>query len=110
MPDVELLAWSGCPSHEQARRRLRSALDDLGLVDEPIVVRWVETDEDAAELSFVGSPTVRVGGREVIPPASVDNPALTCRVYRLPDGRFSPLPDQEELRTNLAALLNVAKA
>ena len=48
------------------------------------------------ELGFVGSPTVRVDGRDVQPPG--DEPVgLTCRVYRRRDGRISPTPDPHDL-------------
>jgi hypothetical protein len=106
-PRIELLAWSQCPSHEDALAQLESALVELGLADVPVSVRWVDTDEEAQRLSFVGSPSVRVDGREVLQPESSDHPALACRVYRHRNGRFSPLPDPDELRENLAAILRL---
>ena len=45
----------------------------------------------------MGSPTIRIGGVEVAP--EPDEPAgLTCRVYRLRDGRVSPTPDPQDIR------------
>ena len=35
---------------------------------------------------------------DIVPPAEGDPFSLTCRVYRTRDGRFSPLPDPEDLR------------
>jgi hypothetical protein len=56
----------------------------------------VPDDDTAGALGFVGSPTVRVDGRDVQPPG--DEPVgLTCRVYRLRDGRISPTPDPDDL-------------
>ena len=45
---------------------------------------------------FVGSPTIRVDGRDVQPPGG-EPAGLTCRVYRLRDGRISPLPDRADV-------------
>lgn len=60
----------------------------------------VPTDDAAGALAFIGSPTVRVDGRDVQPPG--DEPVgLTCRVYRLRDGRVSPTPDPADLEAAL---------
>ena len=57
---VELLFWEGCPSHEKALAELRAALADVELDPGEVVVREVETQEQAAAEHFVGSPTVRI--------------------------------------------------
>ncbi|MGY1672616.1 thioredoxin family protein [Geodermatophilus sp. SYSU D00710] len=100
---VELLWWAGCPSRGQAADLLRRVLDDLGRGEVHVVEREVRTRDEAARLGFPGSPTVRVGGRDLFP---VDTPpALTCRVYRRPDGRSSPLPDPADLADRLREAL-----
>ena len=49
----------------------------------------------------MGSPTIRIDGEDLFPPG--EEPAgLTCRIYRLRDGRVSPLPDPADLREALA--------
>lgn len=101
-PTIELLAWSGCPSHTVAERELRGILHELGLTDVSIVTTWIEDDATAEKRRFVGSPTLRVDDEELIPPDPSDTFALTCRVYRLADGGFSPTPDPEQLRRALA--------
>ena len=101
---VELLFWDGCPSHPAALADLRAALADVGADPAAVHVRQVATSADAAAEAFVGSPTIRIGGRDVQPPG--DEPAgLTCRVYRRRDGRFSPTPDPDDLRDALRAAL-----
>ena len=98
-PRVELLHWAGCPSLPAALADLRAAMADAGLDPDAIDVREVVTEDDASRERFVGSPTVRVDGRDVSP---TDDPVgLTCRVYRLRDGRFSPTPDPADLREAL---------
>jgi hypothetical protein len=101
---VELLFWDGCPSHPAALADLRAALADVGADPAAVHVRRVATSADAAAEAFVGSPTIRIGGRDVQPPG--DEPAgLTCRVYRRRDGRISPTPDPDDLRDALRAAL-----
>jgi hypothetical protein len=103
-PRVELLWWSGCPSWEQALAILRAEMDALGLDRDSIAIRQVESDEAARGERFVGSPTIRVDGADV--QALSDQPAgLTCRIYRLRDGRISALPDPEDVRDALAAAI-----
>ena len=107
-PAVEIRAWSGCPSHEAAHEQVVAALGGLGYGALAVGLRWVETDEEAERLRFVGSPTVVVGDRDVLPPPDGTPPSLTCRVYRRRDGRVSPLPDPEDLREALRAALGPA--
>ena len=79
---------------------LREEMAAAGLDAEAIEVREVSTDSDAQREGFVGSPTIRIDGRDVQPVP--DEPiGLSCRVYRLPDGRISPLPDRGEVRQTL---------
>jgi hypothetical protein len=94
---VELLFWDGCPSHPRALAELREALSELGLDPTEVEVREVATDAAAERERFVGSPTIRVDGRDVLPPNG-DPVGLTCRVYRRRDGRVSPVPDPDDLR------------
>ena len=98
---VELLYWEGCPSHPEARELLEEVLRERGL-ELPIEMRHVGTPEEAAELGFPGSPTIRIDGRDVDPTGADDPPALTCRIYHLPDGRVSPIPSREQLEEALA--------
>jgi hypothetical protein len=99
---VELLFWAGCPSHPAALRELRAALVEAGLDPERVIVREVKTEAEAGSERFVGSPTIRVDGRDVQPPAG-EPVGLTCRVYRRRDGRYSPTPDPADVRDALRA-------
>jgi hypothetical protein len=95
--EIELLWWDGCPSTQKALATVREVLADEGLDPDAVVMREVGTDEDAQRERFVGSPTIRVGGAEVAP-AEGEPVGLSCRVYRLRDGRISPVPDREDIR------------
>jgi peroxiredoxin len=100
---VELLWWQGCPSHERAFELLSSTLADLKRGDVAVVRREVATPDEASRLNFPGSPTFQVGRRDLFPIDAA--PALTCRVYRTPDGRVSPLPDAIDLAARLREAL-----
>jgi hypothetical protein len=102
--DVELLFWTGCPSHPAALAELRAALSELGLDPGAVAQRPVETEAEAAREHFVGSPTIRVGGRDLFDPGDTP-PGLTCRIYRRRNGQPSPTPDPDDLRTALRAAL-----
>jgi hypothetical protein len=99
---VELLWWHGCPSWPEARALLRDEMDRAGLDPDSIVERELLVDDDAERERFHGSPTIRVNGRDIAPPGS--NPiGLTCRVYRLRNGRISALPDPADIADALRA-------
>jgi hypothetical protein len=99
--DVELLWWEGCPSTERTLEAVREALTELGLEDTEVRTREVRTDDDAAELGFLGSPTILIDGVDLVPAADDEPIGLSCRVYRRRDGRISPLPDPDDLREAL---------
>jgi hypothetical protein len=94
---VELLWWEGCPSHPQALSELQRILREEGVETEVMRVQ-IEDDQQAERERFPGSPTIRIDGRDIVPAGEGDPFSLTCRVYRTRDGRFSPLPDPEDLR------------
>ncbi|MEA2317454.1 MAG: hypothetical protein QOD44_1643 [Solirubrobacteraceae bacterium] len=103
-PRVELLFWEGCPSHPKALEGLRAAMADLGLDPDTILVREVDTEDDADRERFIGSPTIRIDGEDIAP-AGDEPTGLTCRVYRMRDGRISPVPDPADVRDALQAAM-----
>lgn len=103
MPEIQFLYWEDCPSHPEAWQLLHEVLAEEGL-DWPVERILVEGDQDAQRCHFPGSPTIRVDGQDVDPGgASQMGVALACRVYRLEDGRFSPVPSREMIRQRLLA-------
>ena len=66
---IDFLFWDGCPSHPEALVRLEAALARAGV---PAEVRRheVQTDDEAAQIGFPGSPTIRIEGRDVQVPAA----------------------------------------
>ncbi len=98
---VSFLYFEECPSHDLALERLREVMAEEGISSEVEVFK-VETEDQARQLRFVGSPTIRVDGQDIDPPTE-PRYALTCRVYRLDDDRISPLPSKHMVRRALRA-------
>src|SRR5688572_14551475 len=87
MMRVELLATLDCPHLERAEEIARRALANNGHT--PDISRVYVSDLDtAAGLGFHGSPTLRIDGRDVVPPPVGEPVHLGCRLYRQPDGRL----------------------
>ena len=78
---------------------------ELGLDPDAVELVQIEDEADAVVQEFAGSPTIRVDGRDVLPPPRDHQIGLTCRVYRLRDGRPSPTPDPDDLRAALAQVM-----
>jgi len=98
---VELLAVEDCPHLEQARRDLESVLRK-GIIETPIQLILVGSQEDAEFLGFQGSPTIRVQGEDVVPQPELPV-ALTCRIYRDAEGRAYGSPPIETIRAAVDA-------
>lgn len=94
---VDFLYFEDCPSHEQTLDRLRKVLKEEN-VEAGISVTEVTTEEQALDVEFPGSPTIRIEDRDIDPVLEQPNYALTCRTYHLEDGRISPLPSEAMIR------------
>ena len=78
---IEVLYFEGCPHVEPTLSLAEEVLSQLGVSDE---VRKIEvrSPEDAERVRFLGSPTVRVDGKDIEPGAeSRTDYALSCRIY-----------------------------
>ena len=98
---IEFLYWRECPSHPEAMELLRQVLGERG-VEAEIEAREIRTQEEATANMFPGSPTIRVDGRDVDPAGAEVPPSLSCRIYRLRDGRVSPVPSRQQLEEALS--------
>jgi hypothetical protein len=98
---VEVLYFDGCPNHEALLPALRDLLRSEGL-DAELELRRITDEQAARRERFLGSPTVRVNGRDVEPDAQRRTDyGMKCRLYRTESG-ISGLPPQEWLRASLA--------
>ena len=91
MKQVEVLFFDGCPNLELASSRAREAIANTGASVDLHLVR-VDGDADAIARRFVGSPTVRIDGKDVEGAANARTDfGLQCRVYSV-DGRLEGAP------------------
>ena len=98
---VEILYFDGCPNHEEAVALVERVAGELG-VDAEIAAVRVADPEAAQAARFLGSPTVRVEGRDVEPGADERSDyVLACRVYRTEAG-LSGLPAESWIRDALS--------
>ena len=101
-PLVEVLTFEGCPHAEPALELVKRVLADSGV---GATVRRVEVPdaETAAAQRFLGSPTIRVNGRDIEPGITErDQYVLSCRIYRTDSG-LTGEPDEQWLREALSA-------
>jgi hypothetical protein len=99
---IELLYFEGCPSYEALLPELRALLASEGIAQE-VELRRVETIEDAERERFLGSPTVRVDGKDVdLGAEGREDFGVKCRLYRS-DGGLGHVPPQEWIRDALRA-------
>ena len=99
---VEVLSFEGCPNAEAAVGLVREVASEVG-VEPDLVVVDVEDAAAAERLGFLGSPTVRVDGRDVETGADGrEQFAYSCRVYRSASG-LSGLPERAWVAAALRA-------
>ena len=97
---VEILYFEGCPTYVQAEETLRGVLAEES-IEARVELVAVNTDEEAQEIRFPGSPTIRVDGEDLFPVPDRSQYALGCRVYATPEG-LRGSPTAEMMRAALA--------
>ncbi len=94
--EIQLLYFDGCPNHEPAYERLREVLRDEGISVKLDQVE-ISNEADAEKFGFLGSPTIRVNGKDIEPASrDMEGGKLACRRY--PGGG---LPSADLIRTAL---------
>lgn len=97
---IELLYFDGCPGYERVLPLLRRLADET---DTHLDLHAIETLDQAEAERFLGSPTIRVNGRDIDPDATHRTDyGLKCRLYRTADGH-TPLPPERWIRDALTA-------
>ena len=89
---VELQYFPDCPNWQVAAQRLHDVAQRRGL---DVVLRVVDSDDEAQRVGFHGSPTILIDGHD--PFVVGDEPVgLSCRLYATPDG-MQGAPTVEQL-------------
>jgi hypothetical protein len=100
---VDILYFESCPGWQGAAARVREVLDECGLEADVRLVP-IETEEAAQAHRFVGSPTIRVDGRDVERVANAPEAfGLQCRLYTGSD-RLDGIPPKELIRDALVGV------
>lgn len=100
--NVEIIYFARCPSFEMLLPRVRQLVAQHGGDPNTITLSAVETPEAAEAFRFLGSPSVRVEGRDIDPTAGQRGDfGLTCRLYRSEEGQ-APTPPDAWIRAALA--------
>ena len=100
--EVEILTFEGCPNREPAIDLVSHVVAEVG-ADADVRVIDVPDAETAERTRFLGSPTIRVDGRDIEPGADGRGDFVrSCRVYRT-EGGLTGQPDPRWLRDALAA-------
>jgi hypothetical protein len=98
---IEILYFDGCPNHERLVERLPGLLEGEGITA-TIELRPITDEATAVAERFLGSPTVRVNGRDVEPAAAQrEDYGLKCRIYRSETG-LTGMPSDELILGALA--------
>lgn len=97
---IELLYFEGCPNHKKALTNLREALSEAGN-DEKIEIIKIERPEDAARHRFLGSPSIRINGKDLeIAEDESTAYSMRCRRYKN-GGLIEGFPSKELIGTKL---------
>jgi len=97
---VEVLYVSECPSHPAAVKLVKDVLAAQGVAADISEV-LVADEKMACELQFIGSPTIRINGRDVEEESQGRrNFALSCRLYA--GSKHAGLPPVEVIHRAVA--------
>ncbi|HHT9161927.1 MAG TPA: DF family (seleno)protein [Candidatus Brocadiia bacterium] len=93
--DIRLMHTPGCHSWKDALKVLEEAMAEVG-IKSTISVNIIETDEDAVQFKFVGSPTIQINGEDVDASSKrvTQYKAASCRLYFY-EGRSYDYPPKE---------------
>jgi hypothetical protein len=78
---IELLYFDGCPNVTATVERLNRILAESGL-NHPVTLTRVGDLQTAQSVGFLGSPTIRINGVDIVPSARTRTDfGIMCRTY-----------------------------
>ncbi len=102
---IQLLYFKECPNYKAAYENLIEALNEMKINDYKIEMIEIKNEEDAVKYKFLGSPTLRIEGRDVdLGYKDEGNYVLACRVYKF-NGRIYGMPLKEMIEIFLKEVL-----
>ncbi len=97
---IELLYFEDCPCWTDTRKLVEEVLAEKG-IDAEIELVNVESNEQAQRVRFIGSPSLRVDGKDIEPGALQVGFNLECRLYWI-DGKPVGVPKREWIEAALS--------
>jgi hypothetical protein len=90
---IELLYFDGCPGHAELHDRLPGLLEQAG-VQARTEEHRIDSEDSARRERFLGSPTLRIDGRDIDPSAADRHDyGLRCRLYPVEERLQRTPPD-----------------
>ncbi len=105
MTKIEFLYFEGCPSYKKALDYLKEIIDEEK-IDAKIELVLVESPEDAQEVGFQGSPSIKINGEDM--EGKQNGYSFTCRIYNI-DGALTGIPSKEYIREKILKQEKVKK-
>jgi hypothetical protein len=98
---IELLYFEGCLHWQLTKEMTEQVLAEKG-IDGGIEMVRIESAGEARSLAFMGSPSLRVDGKDVEPGELPMGYNLECRIYWM-DGRPEGAPKREWIEAAISA-------
>lgn len=102
---VTLLVIADCPNSTTAAAVLGDALASIDQPRDSFSTVVIQSAEDAAMRHFIGSPSIYVDGRDILPVPGAQA-AVACRAYVHADGSRHAMPEKEALIRALSTVLH----
>jgi len=100
---VVLLYFDGCPNWRQTLKDVNAVLKEYQ-VDTEVELIKVTSQQEAQQLAFLGSPTVRIDGMDVELDVPDSGYGMECRVYWVEE-RAEGRPPKEWIAATVEAAL-----
>ncbi len=101
---IELLYFDGCTAYKTALKHLKDVIGERKL-DATIEMIKIADEQQAVASRFLGSPSIRVNGRDIEPGAEkINDFSMRCRLY-IEDDAVSEWPSKNMIRRAIDSLI-----
>jgi len=101
MTKIEFLYFEGCPSYKSTLLYLKEVIEEEK-IDANLELVLVESPEDAQQVGFQGSPSIKINGIDL--EDKNDGFGFNCRLYSV-DGELTGIPSKEFIKERLLSKL-----
>lgn len=96
---IEFLYFDGCPSYKKAEKSLEEVIAELRIKSEMVKIN-VTNNQMAKRYRFIGSPTIRINGKDLVEEKGTSPYKRGCRIYLTKQG-IKGVPDKEMIKKAL---------